>query len=408
MRKFAILASIGLVLVATVLALLMLGKIGGDSSSLSGIQIGGTVAPGNSTMGTSDGGTTQNTTSQSLSKPSTAATTTQPQSTTQGCTVHAYGEWSVIEPAKCDAVGQKVRQCSVCGEEEKMTIAALGHTETVLPEKAATCTASGLSQGKACSVCGVILVAQETISPKGHTETVVPGRAPSCEQSGLTEGRKCTVCGVATVEQQSISQLAHAFSDWTVSREPSCAMDGFRERTCTACGYRDGENIPAHGEHNYQSGSCTGCGASVPATEGLKFELSSDGQSYICTGFSSYYNNTRNLVIPAYHNGKPVTGIGRMAFVNDNLDTVSLPEGIRTIADCAFSGSTMRSVTIPNSVVSLHGSAFWSCPNLETLYIYSTGWKKNTGYKIVDMDFSNPYQNANLFRDPPFRMAYTR
>ena len=53
------------------------------------------------------------------------------------------------------------------------------HTEEVLPAKEATCTETGLTEGKKCSTCGEILVAQEEVAAKGHS---------------FAEG-KCTVCG---------------------------------------------------------------------------------------------------------------------------------------------------------------------------------------------------------------------
>ena len=43
------------------------------------------------------------------------------------------------------------------------------HTEEVIPGFDATCTEAGLTEGKKCSECGEILVAQEEIPAKGHS-----------------------------------------------------------------------------------------------------------------------------------------------------------------------------------------------------------------------------------------------
>ena len=91
-------------------------------------------------------------------------------------------------------------------------------TEEVIPGKAPTCTETGLTEGKKCSVCGEILVAQEEIAALGHTEEIIPGKAPTCTETGLTEGKKCTVCGEITVAQEEIPALGHDFVNGECSR----------------------------------------------------------------------------------------------------------------------------------------------------------------------------------------------
>ena len=46
---------------------------------------------------------------------------------------------------------------------------ATGHTEETLSAKAATCESTGLTEGKKCSVCGTVLVAQTEIAKIDHT-----------------------------------------------------------------------------------------------------------------------------------------------------------------------------------------------------------------------------------------------
>ena len=61
---------------------------------------------------------------------------------------------------------------SLCNEElsrETIVVDALGHTEEVIPGTPATCTETGLTEGKKCAVCGETLVAQEVIPALGHS-----------------------------------------------------------------------------------------------------------------------------------------------------------------------------------------------------------------------------------------------
>ena len=43
-------------------------------------------------------------------------------------------------------------------------------TEVIDKAVAATCTKTGLTEGKHCSVCGTVIVAQQTVAAKGHKD----------------------------------------------------------------------------------------------------------------------------------------------------------------------------------------------------------------------------------------------
>ena len=109
------------------------------------------------------------------------------------CKVHKFGEWTITEEASCTKDGEKVRVCSLCNKTETETIPAAGHTEVIDKAVAATCTKTGLTEGKHCSVCNAVIKAQETVPAKGHkyVDTVVK---PTYTAKGYTL-HKCSVCG---------------------------------------------------------------------------------------------------------------------------------------------------------------------------------------------------------------------
>ena len=112
---------------------------------------------------------------------------------------------------------------------------AIPHTEVVEKAVEPTCTKTGLTEGKHCSVCNTVLVKQEVVPAKGHTEVVDKAVAPTCTKTGLTEGKHCSVCGEVLVEQEVVPAKGHTeVIDKAV--EPTCTKTGLTEgKHCSVC-----------------------------------------------------------------------------------------------------------------------------------------------------------------------------
>lgn len=126
------------------------------------------------------------------------------------------------------------------------------HQEEVLPAVAATCTEPGLTEGKRCTKCGKILVAQEEVPALGHDMVQIDGKPATCTEDGYTSGSRCSRCDYVEEEQKVIPALGHTeVIDEAVAA--TCTEPGLTEgKHCSVCNeiLVAQEEIPALG-HNW-------------------------------------------------------------------------------------------------------------------------------------------------------------
>ena len=104
-------------------------------------------------------------------------------------TGHNFVAGEIVAPT-CTAQGYTVYTCSACGATENRDYTdKVAHSYNAVVT-APTCTAVGYTT-YTCSVCGDSYTGDETPA-LGHTEVTVAGKAATCTETGLTEGKSCS------------------------------------------------------------------------------------------------------------------------------------------------------------------------------------------------------------------------
>lgn len=102
------------------------------------------------------------------------------------------------------------------------------------------------------------------------------------------------------------------------------------------------------------------------------FEFTPDNTAVIVTNYK-YKGTAADVTIPSRYQGKPVTMIDHAAFHNSAVTSVTIPDSVTSIHDSAFAYcSSLTNISIPNSVTAIGSFAFEGCTKLESITLPSS------------------------------------
>ncbi len=215
---------------------------------------------------------------------------------------HTHSYTNTTTAATCTAAGSVKHTCKICVYSYTETIPAKGHSyDDGLVTTQPTCTAEGVKTFT-CSDCKATKT--EAIPTLPHTEVIDEAVAPSCTETGWTEGKHCSVCNEVLVARAPLDAPGH-------TPVYSANSDKTHTITCENCDYA--ETVACE----YEDGKCI-CGAKEIVEpiydENLKFShsltLENDisinfiGQGSALGAYDTFYLECK---VPVY-NGNELTG----------------------------------------------------------------------------------------------------
>lgn len=162
---------------------------------------------------------------------------------------HVFLNYVSNNDATCKADGTRTAECeNGCGA--KNTILDEGSRDKekhVASEPVkenmvdATCTNDGsFDQVVYCSACNEE-ISRETyaIERTGHTEIIDPAIEATCTESGLSKGKHCSICNEVLTKQKKIPALGHSWNAGTVTKKPTYNANGIKTYACMREGCKE-------------------------------------------------------------------------------------------------------------------------------------------------------------------------
>ncbi|MBR6826399.1 MAG: hypothetical protein IKM59_07625, partial [Oscillospiraceae bacterium] len=192
---------------------------------------------------------------------------------------HSYTYKATKNPTT-SATGTLTGTCSKCSQTNTVTLPKLNttdYTKTVI--KAPTCTATGTDSYKWKTTTYGTFTFTASTAALGHTEVTDKAVAATCTATGKTEGKHCSVCNAVLVKQETVAALGHSYTNKVTA--PTCTAQGYTTHTCSRCSdsYKDAYTNATGHSYSYKAtknpttsatgtltGTCSKCNGTTTVT----------------------------------------------------------------------------------------------------------------------------------------------
>lgn len=162
--------------------------------------------------------------------------------------IHEYGRPIDDTLPTCLEPGLQYQYCKHCSKRKDTIIAPLGHNIIETNEIPATCEEPGLTAGKHCSRCGLVIEGQTVIAATGHNRVMAENFvSPTCLADGHESDEICSKCGKILTKGVTLTALGHAPISANNAVKPTCQSKGHEsDIICERCNetLQRGKSIP--------------------------------------------------------------------------------------------------------------------------------------------------------------------
>ncbi len=222
-----------------------------------------------------------------------------------------------------------------------------------------------------------------------HVEEIIPAVEPTCTETGLTEGIKCSLCGEVLLEQETVEAVGHHY-------------EGSYE--CTRCDFELKASAGLEFVFDTTKTSCSVTGIGTCADENVVIPYEHEGATVVGIVSNAFYflEQLKSLTIPdsvtTISDGalplninleKIMVGEGNQHYkeIDGNLYTKNgetlvqyasgkkdaeyiVPKGVKTIAPYALYGvERLESIDFGTDLTTISDYAVSTCPSLKTIVI---------------------------------------